>query len=282
MTKAKRWKPEKGKRYFLVDTYASVIENTWGDDGFDRSAYDAGNCFRTKAEAKSVAKKFKDLLLGLHGEPTAECNQLPKLTAEVFDRPDCPEWAQYASVDSDGKGYYYHNKPEIKGTRFDLFGVDQYLYINRFDASDWKHSLIERPARLPEWCKFDAMGWHKRCGYFKVCANDELARRVSIQQIDDKSRGWLSYETLCTEVKQARPRPYNAEEMQELVGKVLKHSTGRYLVTAFEERWSQVKIESIWRDPSELAELWTQLDGSPCAVLEHLNEKGEWVQADID
>ena len=86
------------------------------------------------------------------------------------------------------------------------------------------------------------------------------------------------YSVFIENAKQARLRPYNAEEMKALVGKVLKHSTGCYLVTAFENRGNQVKIESVWRGASELVELWTQLDDSPCGKLEHLNEKGEWVE----
>lgn len=35
-------------------------------------------------------------------EPATKCSQLPKLTTEVFDRLDCPEWAKWAAVDISG------------------------------------------------------------------------------------------------------------------------------------------------------------------------------------
>jgi len=109
----KRWKPKNGKKYFALAADATVEENTWRDDWCDRSLHSSGNCFRTEAEAELVAKKFKDLLLSSH-EPTTDCSQLPKLTAEVFNRPDCPEWAKYAAVDYTENAYYYNDKPVRK------------------------------------------------------------------------------------------------------------------------------------------------------------------------
>lgn len=37
--------------------------------------------------------------------------KLPKLTVDIFDRPDCPEWAQWAAVDECGDAYVYDTKP---------------------------------------------------------------------------------------------------------------------------------------------------------------------------
>lgn len=34
-----------------------------------------------------------------------------KLTQEVFKRDDCPKWAKWAAVDSDGIAYWYEKKP---------------------------------------------------------------------------------------------------------------------------------------------------------------------------
>lgn len=83
---------------------------------------------------------------------------LPKLTAEVFDREDCPKDAKIATVDADGnlafgnfesarvspyvgiwEGKYNGQWTEIKGIKF--------------DASDWQNSLIHRPEKknLVDW-----------------------------------------------------------------------------------------------------------------------------------
>ena len=34
-----------------------------------------------------------------------------KLTQEVFTRPDCPKWANWAAVDSDGVAFWFEEKP---------------------------------------------------------------------------------------------------------------------------------------------------------------------------
>ena len=32
---------------------------------------------------------------------------MKKLTKDVFNYPECPKWAKYAAVDSDGCAFYY-------------------------------------------------------------------------------------------------------------------------------------------------------------------------------
>lgn len=74
---------------------------------------------------------------------------LPKLTVDIFNRPDCPEWAKWAAVDADGAGHIFDGKPD----RGSLYWRDYYVnatYIGRYDASDWQNSLIERPAAKSE------------------------------------------------------------------------------------------------------------------------------------
>lgn len=75
---------------------------------------------------------------------------LPKLTVDIFNRPDCPKWAKWAAVDADGVLCLYSEKPIISGNTWT--GKDEAACFNfHFDASDWQNSLIERPAAdLPE------------------------------------------------------------------------------------------------------------------------------------
>lgn len=35
------------------------------------------------------------------------------LTKEVFSRPDCPKWAKWAAMDTDGRAYWYESEPEL-------------------------------------------------------------------------------------------------------------------------------------------------------------------------
>lgn len=79
--------------------------------------------------------------------------KLPKLTTDVFNHPDCPEWAKWAAVNENGKGFVFEYEP-IDGKHVWHVACGKCLYIRDYDASDWKNSLlvfIERPAAdLPE------------------------------------------------------------------------------------------------------------------------------------
>ena len=76
------------------------------------------------------------------------------LDEKVFDLDTCPVWAQYAAVDEDGKACWYCTKPETVGNVW--INYDHSCLIvdevrNRvivFDATDWQHSLIERPEKV--------------------------------------------------------------------------------------------------------------------------------------
>lgn len=281
---SERWKPEINEKYWYVNIFNEVKYDTCGGFSVDRKLFDSGNCFKTEEEAKAVAEKFKALLLSMH-EPTTNSSRLPKLTVDVFNREDCPEWAKYAAVDGDGMACYFSAKPTLAQaepwwSRTPKSNPVSLWY--KFDASDWQNSLIERPTRLPDWCKVDAMGWHKRCGYFKVTYIDEFSKQVDIQQVEDKSKGYLSFHTVCNEVVQARPRPYNKYEMEALVGKAIKTPDGNaYLCTAYQkpnDAYEAAVDVDTWISASGLLEEGYKLNNKPCGKLEHLNEKGEWVE----
>ena len=77
------------------------------------------------------------------------------LNEKVFELDDCPDWAQYAAVDADGTTYWYSSKPERDrrywvdfNCRIRLIRDGDNAFI--FDATDWKHSLIERPEKVRE------------------------------------------------------------------------------------------------------------------------------------
>ena len=81
----------------------------------------------------------------------------------------------------------------------------------------------------------------------------------------------------------ARLRPYNADEMRGLVGKVVTTSSGRHctLVTAYKQEYSAIEPQVMlnkWLYATDLLNGGNTIDGKPCGVLEHLNENGEWVE----
>ena len=272
----KRWKPD--NIYYCIDVVGKVYMYTWDDDDVDVLHYEFGNCFETEEQAEAASAKVKELLLSMSSAPEKSSAQLPKLTEEVFDRQDCPKWAKYAAVDNDGEGWYYEHKPVVGcSPNFVSIGTRTRKIDGTFDATDWQNSLIERPAKLPEWCKVDAMGWHKRCGYFKVTYIDDVFKRVDIQWIDDKSSGYFSFHTVYNETVQAKPRPYNAEEMQKLVGKVLDLDGNRDLVTSYDENSESVYADAMWINSDELLSIGYTIDGEPCGKLVH-KDGDDWVE----
>ena len=81
------------------------------------------------------------------------------LNEKVFELDSCPDWAQYAAVDEDGAAYFYRYSPCIIGHGYNCnsdapWECEKYIQISDddplFDATDWRHSLIERPKKVLE------------------------------------------------------------------------------------------------------------------------------------
>jgi hypothetical protein len=73
---------------------------------------------------------------------------LPKLTAEVFDRTDCPAWAKYAVLTPSGKLFFLEDAPYISKDEYPKrwISYDRFYPVEGsiFDATDWQNSQIER------------------------------------------------------------------------------------------------------------------------------------------
>jgi hypothetical protein len=236
-------------------------------------------------------------------QPT--CNQLatnlPKLPEEVFNRPDYPVWAQIAVVNRNGKAYY----GGYKDARINCSGGWQGFYDEQgkwkrignelFDASDWQNSLIERPKNrvnwdeveeiccnskltfkekkqeLPDWCKV---------GEWVYLCNGTYSRIVSINDCHVNLENGISVgkNSIHEEMVPARLRPYNAEEMRGLVGKVIEKGPSMHIVTGFENVFDNecmVHVNGCLYSAEDLLRQFT-IDNAPCGVLEHL-ENGEGV-----
>lgn len=123
----------------------TIIGRTW-------SGKDEGACFNLHFDTSDWQNSLIENPAFKEKETGGDKNMktLPKLTTDVFNRPDCPEWAKWAAVDKSGECYVYSGMPIRRDNawRF-LFG--ECCYVGRRDASDWQNSLIERPAAdLPE------------------------------------------------------------------------------------------------------------------------------------
>lgn len=73
-----------------------------------------------------------------------ECNQeTPShdavLDQSIFNRSDCPYWAEYAAMEADGRVYWYDIEPKIDDNMWSSSG--RAANVNRYE---WDSSLIKR------------------------------------------------------------------------------------------------------------------------------------------
>jgi len=111
--------------------------------------FDGGNCERQPTMCPLDVDGYPQWE---PAEQFGNSEQLPKLTEEVFNRPDCPEEATFAIVYQNGsaaffRGNCYDIKPSERGWGYSRSsGVYQLCEIpGNWDASDWQHSLVRRP-----------------------------------------------------------------------------------------------------------------------------------------
>lgn len=201
-----------------------------------------------------------------------QVKELPKLTVEVFDHPDCPSWANYAAVNKGGRVIFYEDK-KSPGVKAD---------IGFFDASDWPNTIIERPKKqeqLPDWVKVGETYYdYGARRYFKVTGIDDEKSEVSISWEPDMSAEVISYSIFKEFARPARKRQFNAEEMKALAGKVLSDSSGEWRSLILWASGVEITTYNRSYSPDTLMVYDFVVDGKPCYKLEHLNEKGEWVE----
>ena len=124
--------------------------------------------------------------------------------------------------------------------------------------------------KLPDWCKVGS--WVYTC-------NGDYRKIERIEKGIVSLSGGLDipFGDIHSEIVSARLRPYNAEEMKELVGKVISTSEDKtFLVLA--HSGNTVLFGEVLHTPEDLTlDIYKLPNGSPCAILEHL-ENGEWVK----
>lgn len=79
---------------------------------------------------------------------------LPKLTAEIFNHPDCPKWAKTAAVNADGTAAWWSGtyvKTFMNGwICYSSMPYDWRPIPGKFDATGWEYSLIKRPSEVQQ------------------------------------------------------------------------------------------------------------------------------------
>lgn len=128
---------------------------------------------------------------------------------------------------------------------------------------------------LPDWCKVGAWVWHNNSfdglnfeqDYFKIESTDR--EYVYVNHFP------VHYIYLAP----ARLRPWNDDELKSKVGKVFEMGNGDLtLCLGYHRDNETLHFAGKVMSAEALAESDWKLDGSPCGVLEHKNEEGEWVK----
>lgn len=118
---------------------------------------------------------------------------------------------------------------------------------------------------LPTWCEVGEWVWFTgNCvaspRYLKI---DKIKMEDEYVVSEDGKCYWID------QLESARLRPYNVEELQNLVGTVVRTKDGdASMVTDYSRSLQRVFIYDTWYDSKELAESRWLMDGCPCGVLE--------------
>ena len=145
--------------------------------------------------------------------------------------------------------------------------------ICKYNNANWhevKDETVTDCNQLPDWCKVGEWVCYYGDGkyeYFQIT-------KIELNRLYGKD----GYFSLMCNVKPARKRPFNADEMKALVGKVFTTIDGDVsIATDFDNTIKELCIYGEFFKNKELADSAWRIDGKPCYKLEHL-ENGEWVE----
>lgn len=142
--------------------------------------------------------------------------------------------------------------------------------------------LPSNPRKLPDWVKVGAIGYDLiNKEYFEIKSFDMDNNFVETKYFDTigtmTNDSLWTYKEIIETAVQARKRPFNADEMKAMVGKVLSGDKFDYCALITYTEAEMIETQHYTYTSDELIDGYT-IDGKPCFKLEHLNEKGEWVE----
>lgn len=215
--------------------------------------------------------------------------KLPKLTAEELQKRgiEWPEWADGAVVHSNESASFYCSEYihifcpyECKEDWFINTNGKFEKIPGKWDASDWKNSLIKRPEKqtvIPDWCKVGALCWNSQEGYGIVSETTFVAGVVNVKFFKEKEE--ISH--IIDNLSEAHLYAWTHKTIPNLPFAVnLKFSSH------FTDTITTCSLSGVWfaRHSHEmvafsaLMDIAIMFDGSPCGKLTHKNENGEWVE----
>ncbi len=216
------------------------------------------------------------------GSDLSDEKRLPKLTVDMFDHPDCPDWVFALTVNQDGSVFGWEKRPCIweistPTAHWSANAGKESKFVKLpvvCDPRNWRNSLIERSPKLSDWCQPGKWVWHEQNGFGRVVEIIQEARgpmpKVEFQSGCGPQRD--------SELKPARVRPWTFEEAPEYIKiRIQKGYEKCFIFDRDNPRQRCISLERPsyggygWYDAElqgSLSAHWEQLDGSPCGVLE--------------
>ncbi len=203
----------------------------------------------------------------------------PKLTAEELAKRgiEWPEWATCAVVNGVKHAYFHEIYPHSGDNTWCTFDDCHVRAIpGEWDASDWQNSLIERPAvvkenlttELPEWCRVGKWVYHPRLNQRGQIVDFRDGGKKVFIKYPDHSPCSIPY---ISEVKPLTLIPWDDSTLPSLPFCVKFKKGGKnFRTTVVSASISGVWLGGVTNAISydELSNECEMLDGSPCGVLE--------------
>jgi hypothetical protein len=141
-----------------------------------------------------------------------------------------------------------------------------------------KAETTTKSSQLPDWCRVGEWVYYPEdmghSVYLKI--SEIKGGFVHAKEKDDYDPWQISYNAICEYAKPARKRPFNAEEMRGLVGKVIEDGDNALFVSVYYGKEKCISAGCVADfDGDDL--MRCSCDGKPCYKLEHL-ENGGWVE----
>lgn len=195
----------------------------------------------------------------------------PVLTEEVFYRPDCPRWAQYAAVDFHGMACWFEHAPIAVNGEWQESG-GSYQEIGIYDGSNWFGSVVVRPSScpaLPEWCHQGSYVYSKEEDKYAIITDivgdsEDICLCDSMSEVSppiDKSLFLKNWEYVNVV-------PYEWFDIRNLVQTILRSKDFTATVMGYDHSKKAVLVNNVWMKPHDLIlHGFFKEDGKPCGSI---------------
>lgn len=158
-----------------------------------------------------------------------------------------------------------------------LFGdkADWHEVVDSAENAQTTNDQFGNSEQLPDWVKVGNLVYCSKTGNYgeiKTIKDNKIYLRL----INTDEVLPVKLNMVLKNGRPARKRPFNADEIKSLIGKVLRGDKFDFCALITYTEAETIETQHFTYTSDELINDYT-IDGKPCYVLEHL-ENGEWVE----